>query len=309
MIELESEPLFQHTAARRRLPSTSSSGWASKRVSTHSRPKAAACKAARKRRGCWFQHTAARRRLPDKTIQQQNGRLFQHTAARRRLLRARVAPALASVFQHTAARRRLRLARTPPRTHVCFNTQPPEGGCVRLTSAAMLSSLFQHTAARRRLPQKLRSALLVCVCFNTQPPEGGCRPMPCRRPARCRFNTQPPEGGCQKPAPARMSMRVSTHSRPKAAAPILRPTVRKDQFQHTAARRRLLRQPPDVGHWDAFQHTAARRRLRSGYGKRVAYLAVSTHSRPKAAALRIRQAGGIPGRFNTQPPEGGCVRP
>ena len=54
-------------------------------------------------------------------------------------------------FQHTAARRRLRRGCRGRGGIDCFNTQPPEGGC-------------------------------VCQCpiangnagFNTQPPEGGC---------------------------------------------------------------------------------------------------------------------------------------
>ena len=53
---------------------------------------------------------------------------------------------------------------------------------------------FQHTAARRRL-QVARLALPAMVGFNTQPPEGGC------------FH----RAGCK------LSTKVSTHSRPKAA--------------------------------------------------------------------------------------------
>ena len=97
-------------------------------------------------------------------------------------------------------------------------------------------------------------------------------------------------------------------------------------FQHTAARRRLgavrIRLKRRIG----FQHTAARRRLASYQSKPEAHLAVSTHSRPKAAgrprpnikpthkfqhtAARRRLAF-YKGRwvaiycFNTQPPEGG----
>ena len=121
---------FQHTAARRRLESATSS------------------------HGCrrWFQHTAARRRLAKRRLRrQQNGRgfntqppeggwkppkrwrgkkisfntqppeggwgipkaqmnflkEFQHTAARRRLAIGWLIALLANWFQHTAARRRL----------------------------------------------------------------------------------------------------------------------------------------------------------------------------------------------------------
>ena len=99
---------FQHTAARRRLPLMGGFYFSTTKVSTHSRPKAAAIFGCNRREirygfntqppegGCrflfflislfWrFQHTAARRRLrpinPTKV-----GRIkFQHTAARRRL--------------------------------------------------------------------------------------------------------------------------------------------------------------------------------------------------------------------------------
>ena len=58
----------------------------------------------------------------------------------------------------------------------------------------------------------------------------------------------------------------------------------QQQFQHTAARRRL-RQHQDVLDLRAeFQHTAARRRLLNARGIGLFTSVVSTHSRPKAAA-------------------------
>ena len=76
--------------------------------------------------------------------------------------------------------------------------------------------------------------------------------------------------------------RVSTHSRPKAAAMYQADKAVREEFQHTAARRRLpyLAWALSVDYW--FQHTAARRRLEH-------------HARDR----RRRR------RFNTQPPEGG----
>ena len=84
-------------------------------------------------------------------------------------------------------------------------------------------------------------SLLALECFNTQPPEGGCISGITRKGTEFSFNTQPPEGGCGKSdiviltsdlfqhtaarrrlqirAPRRVQLkRVSTHSRPKAAA-------------------------------------------------------------------------------------------
>ena len=56
-------------------------------------------------------------------------------------------------------------------------------------------------------------------------------------------------------------------------------------FQHTAARRRLRSDSirPCFRYW--FQHTAARRRLPSLVLKQLPFWIVSTHSRPKAAAV------------------------
>ena len=106
---------------------------------------------------------------------------------------------------------------SPPQ--LSFNTQPPEGGC--------------------------RNPFADSACasgFNTQPPEGGCAHRLLVQLRLCCFNTQPPEGGCL--------LNVVT-------------TADFAGFQHTAARRRLL----DVN------------------ANLIPKLKVSTHSRPKAAAL------------------------
>ena len=57
-----------------------------------------------------------------------------------------------------------------------------------------------------------------------------------------------------------------------------------------------------------FQHTAARRRLLHLKIKMILYISVSTHSRPKAAAIYFYLSVIITVCFNTQPPEGGCLR-
>ena len=56
-----------------------------------------------------------------------------------------------------------------------------------------------------------------------------------------------------------------------------------------------------------FQLTAARRRLPIRVCIPGASAAVSTHSRPKAAAKEEPRASLAFGGFNSQPPEGGCV--
>ena len=327
-------PVFQHTAARRRLPYPPSGGTPLRGVSTHSRPKAAALRQAD---GTWqeapFQHTAARRRLLALLHLRHAARLFQHTAARRRLLIRRAQPkrpplvsthsrpkaaaslvaAVISVIGKVSTHSRPKAAAHPRGRFApasgCFNTQPPEGGC--------------PAAAIRRSARP---------CFNTQPPEGGCNCAGRVFKACSSFNTQPPEGGCHCP---RVRWRAWPWFQHTAARRRLRPDRTGDAagaggFQHTAARRRLPAfaqedaampksfntQPPEGGCWRLtislatrcwfqhtaarrrlpgmvqipslvlwFQHTAARRRLRpSPSVVQNAPLAVSTHSRPKAAA-------------------------
>ena len=189
--------MFQHTATRRRLPCNVCVRGRAFGVSTHSRPKAAACvpsvyaisvflfqhTAARRRlhhvfvvpdRIVMFQHTAARRRLPGLNPLHCHHRKFQHTAARRRLLAHDKSPWLASSVS-THSRPKAAALLLGGRAHIRrgFNTQPPEGGC---------------TQKAVRKAQK--------NCFNTQPPEGGCQRQV--KPLRMieSFNTQPPEGGC-----------------------------------------------------------------------------------------------------------------
>ena len=99
-------------------------------------------------------------------------------------------------------------------------------------------------------------------------------------------------------------------------------------FQLTAVRRRLLAAIKLTRQFGLFQLTAARRRLLTDNEHDLAVLRVSTHSRPKAAALwPCRYLVGLPVSthsrpkaaaqtgcrawrarqcFNSQPPEGGC---
>ena len=57
-----------------------------------------------------------------------------------------------------------------------------------------------------------------------------------------------------------------------------------------------------------FQHTTARRRLLASTAGRISETSVSTHNRPKAAAVCVADHSDKPRCFNTQPPEGGCIR-
>ena len=59
------------------------------------------------------------------------------------------------------------------------------------------------------------------------------------------------------------------------------------KFQHTAARRRLEILDGELFRLFQFQHTAARRRLGGDWPRCGCQWAVSTHSRPKAAGIRL----------------------
>ena len=77
-------------------------------------------------------------------------------------------------------------------------------------------------------------------------------------------------------------------------------------FQHTAARRRLQLHFLSPNLDNKFQHTAARRRLPLHVKCKSGDKVVSTHSRPKAAAIVLVLKNSLIIGFNTQPPEGGC---
>ena len=299
--------LFQHTAARRRLLAFQSAQTLVYSVSTHSRPKAAAYvrsphksqlhvsthsrpKADAAMVGNFsYPLTVSTHSRPKADAHAPPYRpsfccTFQHTAARRRLHCYYSPIATKHRFQHTAARRRL--LQILPRQHqsACFNTQPPEGGCAK--SRSIFFPLFVSTHSRPKAAAYLP------------------RPV---RPKSSRFNTQPPEGGCVAAvAKSYFGDAVSTHSRPKAAAKTFADNGLDVAFQHTAARRRLHQprgaashgggfntQPPEGGcglariatHYPYCFNTQPPEGGCPPRHEPLSGLAVSTHSRPKAAAI------------------------
>ena len=166
--------------------------------------------------------------------------------------------------------------------------------------------MFQHTAARRRLGQR-QNIQSQEKSFNTQPPEGGWRLLPLTDTTFTGFNTQPPEGGWP---------------------PEKTPKRLKNEFQHTAARRRLDGVGDGVDFGFAVSTHSRPKAAGAVNALGMAVVIVSTHSRPKAAgsyrlnrymhmplfqhtAARRRLAALStrprlpPKSFNTQPPEGG----
>ena len=97
------------------------------------------------------------------------------------------------------------------------------------------------------------------------------------------FNTQPPEGGCNEKESVAKRVRVSTHSRPKAAG-LNGVSLSKCRLVSTHSRpKAAVRKLAVIAFTLLFQHTAARRRL-------VLICLYNCHMQC----------------FNTQPPEGGC---
>ena len=99
-----------------------------------------------------------------------------------------------------------------------FNTQPREGGCGRRQINLEGKIMFQHTAARRRLHAAYRVLSLIPPFQHT----AARRRLPGHHFVlwhgfAC-FNTQPREGGCLLSSLFPQNIRVSTHSRAKAAA-------------------------------------------------------------------------------------------
>ena len=83
--------------------------------------------------------------------------------------------------------------------------------------------------------------------------------------------------------------KVSTHSRPKAAASLLASNPYPIWFQHTAARRRLLRVGSLIISQGVVSTHSRPKAAAIGLEGEVINLRVSTHSRPKAAAPYLKK--------------------
>ena len=192
---------FQHTAARRRLGNVLSPASFKKRVSTHSRPKAAgfsiifmpqivfvSTHSRPKAAGIilsnhltfllMFQHTAARRRLEFRSKIRHQNQSFQHTAARRRLV-------LCFVIYSAITR--------------CFNTQPPEGGWQLHILYHQQYSVSTHSRPKAAGLYQNQSFHNDYVSTHSRPKAAGRQRRLYRKHTIC-FNTQPPEGGWVLPA-------------------------------------------------------------------------------------------------------------
>ena len=150
--------------------------------------------------------------------------MFQHTAARRRLLFSEFhLMELYLLFQHTAARRRLLDGQIYQLIQIIVSTHSrPKAAAYKESDIVHFLIVSTHSRPKAAAHGAKFSKIRSC-CFNTQPPEGGCFNPDCRRAHHMSFNTQPPEGGCTFSIFCyNWLLFVSTHSRPKAAAPYLK---------------------------------------------------------------------------------------
>ena len=167
---------------------------------------------------------------------------------------------------------------------------------------------FQHTAARRRLLGSHKDSRWAGKFQHTAARRRLHNALSFQWLSVLVSTHSRPKAAANKiVAPLSYMGSVSTHSRPKAAASCKRTRlIRRAKFQHTAARRRLRQWLHVSAIKLQFQHTAARRRLHFRQSSDRLSPRVSTHSRPKAAAKPTWSSSMSVRGFNTQPPEGGC---
>ena len=276
--------------------------------------------------------------------------MFQHTAARRRLVCFVCRCLTVECFNTQPPEGGWPIL--PPLViyRPCFNTQPPEGGWTLYLADFLFHLVSTHS--RPKAAGLIHVSYYILIRrFNTQPPEGGwLLEFHFDHLERC-FNTQPPEGGWmfrwlrssnaalfQHTAARRrlviyrhsapIGLKVSTHSRPKAAGCLTVEGIIGGIAVSTHSR------PKAAGlYYNRFilacQVSTHSRPKAAGTCRRgtTTRSHVSTHSRPKAAGRRaeaIREAvkfqhtaarrrlvtgdtlvAVADGSFNTQPPEGG----
>ena len=140
---------------------------------------------------------------------------FQHTAARRRLAANAHYAFWVGVSTHSRPKAAARQFQRCP-DKVCFNTQPPEGGCTSVTRGKDGRVVSTHSRPKAAVAPERRQRFHRHG-FNTQPPEGGWHQLP-RGGLHVRVSTHSrPKAAVCAFFGVLVSMTVSTHSRPKAA--------------------------------------------------------------------------------------------
>ena len=126
---------------------------------------------------------------------------------------------------------------------------------------------------------------------------------------RCRFNSQPLEGGCQWRS-ACLAEQGRFNSQPLEGGCLHAPSRWRatGQFQLTAARRRLPFAVQQAGIVVAVSTHSRSKAAAANHVAQFVQFAVSTHSRSKAAALAGAAWCRFGHGFNSQPLEGGCLQ-
>ena len=146
--------LFQHTAARRRLPKALHASWSVK-PSFNTQPREGGCPTA----FCLFE----RGLLGFNTQPREGGCCFSSAVINLTFVSTH-SRAKAAAFTNCAAKT----------AFIRVSTHSRAKAAAKMSVYSILRLPFQHTAARRRLHKILRSLLIVILGFNTQPREGGC---------------------------------------------------------------------------------------------------------------------------------------
>ena len=167
-----------------------------------------------------FQLTAARRRLPMDYLWFGNAYLVStHSRSKAAAFAVAIAAsANAYVSTHSRSKAAAKKWGKQHQRATSFNSQPLEGGCAQRRIFHSAPLRFQLTAARRRL-QRYCALAKYLASFNSQPLEGGCPLTVLALLIQIEFQLTAARRRLLpgKRLPGRF-LRVSTHSRSKAAA-------------------------------------------------------------------------------------------
>ena len=230
---------FQHTATRRWLRDGDAVCRCRQPVSTHSHPKVAAANIGVRFESKYVSTHSHPKVAAQPCLQRDQSAAFQHTATRRWL----------PSWQRSAG------------GFWCFNTQPPEGGCVQAQDTALVVGVSTHSHP------KVAASSLTCPSAN----------------ASVSTHSHPKVatsiGLANKPRPP-----VSTHSHPKVAARELPQILPLELFQHTATRRWLRGAGYRSGHCRPVSTHSHPKVAAAKFAVQITLHTVSTHSHPKVAA-------------------------
>ena len=192
---------------------------------------------------------------------------------------------------------------------VCFNTQPPEGGCGCKCNVGRQCKLVSTHSHPKVAAHRLNRNLIFFAVSTHSHPKVAAEEQLSKVNTDLVSTHSHPKVAANTSIDNKPIFSVSTHSHPKVAAKQDYINVMYLLFQHTATRRWLQFSLFKSSFVWLFQHTATRRWLREkDFDVYIYDSVVSTHSHPKVAAYFLRAEKHGEKSFNTQPPEGGCKR-